>query len=778
LQNGYTSGRLSAPLMDREQRNDPIAPTDDVQWHEVQFYAGDEALISRVAAFAGSAIGGGGACIVCATPIHRAGLIDRLESRGIDVRRIVAEGRFLLLDADETLKSLLVNDWPDGDRFNRLVDEMLLPLKEANLPISVFGEMVALLWEQQKSEAALRLEQLWNQISDRHAISLLCAYSMDSFRNQQDDSIISRICAEHTHITPPELDSVDGSFKLQTLKELQNKAKTLEIVLKEREHLAGALCEEVEELRKMHELSIRVSSLEPLQIMREVLSAVAGFHHTNLAAFSICDTAANSMEVVASLGFTDAFFRYMEDAPAKGRPCRACMDTRAPVVMEDTDADPAFERHLGASRAAGFRAAHCTPLLNRRGELLAILSVYFREPRTISTRERRLTDLYAQMAANAIENSQQLLATQSELIRRKTAEDALTKSEEFSRSILESSADSISVLDAQGRLIYVSATGVKALGASDVHTILHRPWSSFWSADTQPQASKAMADAFAGRVSHFEGALEVHDESTWWDVNLAPMFNKKGEIEALTVVAREVTAIRLAHTALMQSEKLAAAGRLAATVAHEINNPLEAVTNFLYLVKTTEGLPDHVYSFLESADQELARVGHIARQTLGFYRDSSAPETVNINNLINEIVSVYERKVHSKQIELTRHIDEELSFFVRKGDLKQVLSNLLANAIDATPNRGRILLRAHLSMNWQSGNSGLRILVADNGSGMSPETRAKAFTAFFTTKAEVGTGIGLWVTRNILMNQGGSIRCHSTVCAHSGAVMNVFLPTL
>lgn len=764
--------------MDAGEDLRPLGHIEEVRNHEVHFYDDDKTLIDRISVFAGGALGAGEACIVCATPSHRSALVARLELAGLNVTRLVEDGRFVLLDAAGTLKQILVNGWPDVGQLTRLTAALLAPFDQNGRRISVFGEMVALLWEQKKTDAAICLEKMWSELGTKRPLSILCAYPI------QDGAVTGnefrRICDVHSDISTcaSYFQSSEQSNKLTTIAELQHKAQILQVVLEEREQLASALSEEVEELRKMHELSLQVSSMEPLQIMHQVIKAVAGFHHTNFAAFSLCDTSQNSLNVVASLGFNDAFFAYMKGAPAMGRPCRTCMDRRVRVVMEDTEADPDFHTHLAASRAAGFRSAHCTPLLNRSGELLAILSVYFPEPRKITTRERRLTDLYAQIAATAIENAQLLQETTSELERRKTAEDALTKSEEFSRSIIESSVDCIAVLNTEGNVIYMSGPGQRAMGIPNVESVLPRSWSSLWNSDDQNRAVEAVSAALAGQVAHFEGSLQNAGETTSWDVNLAPMFNKNDKIEALTAVARNMTAIRMAHAALMQSEKLAAAGRLAATVAHEINNPLEAVTNFLYLVKTTEGLPEHVYGFLEAADQELARVGHIARQTLGFYRDTSQPEMIEIHALMDDILAVYQRKLQYKQLVLDCRVKEQLSFFARKGDLKQVLSNLLANAIDATPNHGRILLRAHSSYDWRSGQAGLRIIVADNGAGMSAETKAKAFSAFFTTKKEVGTGIGLWVTRNILMNHGGTIRCHSSQGVHSGTVMNIFLPTL
>jgi PAS domain S-box-containing protein len=377
---------------------------------------------------------------------------------------------------------------------------------------------------------------------------------------------------------------------------------------------------------------------------------------------------------------------------------------------------------------------------------------------------------------NISELQQKAQMLQGELDRRKKAEVALRQSEEFARSIVESSVDCIKVLDCDGRLVYISPPGLRVLGITDVDSVLNQRWVDFWDPADQERVAAAVTAAKMGGIARFEGCLFAADATTWWDVTVAPMRSEDGSVDRLLVISRESTEMKLAQAALMQSEKLAAAGRLAATVAHEINNPLEAVTNFIYLAKTSEGLPEDVHSYLEVADQELARVGHIAQQTLGFYRDSSSPRTFNVRGLIQEVVSLYERKLHYKKIVLDQQLDRDVSILARKGDLKQVLSNLLTNAIDAAEDDDRIILRMHRSRHWRSGEAGVRIVVADSGIGMSVETKAKAFSAFFTTKADIGTGIGLWVTKNILERWGGAIQCRSSQGVVSGTVMSIFLP--
>jgi PAS domain S-box-containing protein len=239
-------------------------------------------------------------------------------------------------------------------------------------------------------------------------------------------------------------------------------------------------------------------------------------------------------------------------------------------------------------------------------------------------------------------------------------------------------------------------------------------------------------------------------------------------------VTMDITARRRAEEALRSSEKLAATGRLAATIAHEINNPLEAVTNFIYLAKTTDGISEKVHDYLEVADQELGRVSHIARQTLGFYRDSTGPITINVGELVRDVVNLYQRKISYKSLAVRADVAPDLKIIGLAGEMRQVLSNLLANAIDASTDNGKIRIRARKVRDPKQDADVIRITIADNGSGMSREVQKRLFTPFFTTKADVGTGLGLWVTKGMVEKAKGRIRFRSR--PNSGTAFSMIFP--
>jgi len=203
------------------------------------------------------------------------------------------------------------------------------------------------------------------------------------------------------------------------------------------------------------------------------------------------------------------------------------------------------------------------------------------------------------------------------------------------------------------------------------------------------------------------------------------------------------------------------------------------VTNFIYLAKTSAGVPEEVSRYLEVADQELARVAQIAQQTLGFYRDHSKQRWINVADLMGEVVSIYQRKLRYRQVEVRLSVDKALSLYTRQGELKQALSNLIANAIDASREGGTLWLRAQKSRSWgNAAEPGVRLTLADNGSGMTPEVQRQIFVPFFTTKADVGTGIGLWMTKSLIEKQGGTMRFRSRQGENAGTVMSCFLPLI
>jgi two-component system CheB/CheR fusion protein len=239
------------------------------------------------------------------------------------------------------------------------------------------------------------------------------------------------------------------------------------------------------------------------------------------------------------------------------------------------------------------------------------------------------------------------------------------------------------------------------------------------------------------------------------------------QLRGLTV---DITERKHSEEALRTSEKLAATGRLAASIAHEVNNPMASVTNLLYLLEAQR--------YAAIAQEEMARVSHITRQMLAFYRDSTLPVLVNFPELLDATVELYVRRVREKSINIERRFADVPALRAFPGEMRQVVSNLLLNAIEAVGESGRITVRISRSCDWTDlGRSGVRITFVDNGSGIRRENLHHIFEPFFTTKGENGTGLGLWVTQGIVRKHGGSICVASSTAPHRhGTCFSIFLP--
>ena len=239
----------------------------------------------------------------------------------------------------------------------------------------------------------------------------------------------------------------------------------------------------------------------------------------------------------------------------------------------------------------------------------------------------------------------------------------------------------------------------------------------------------------------------------------------------------EIKERKQAEEALLRSEKLAGVGRMAASIAHEINNPLAAVMNTIFLARAAPGLPQSAREYLDLAETELNRVAHIARQTLGFYRDNAAPTVSRAQALLDSVIFLLQTKINSKNIRVETQCQEQLQVNGVFGELRQVLSNFVANSLEALDENGRIKMRASVSPALNGGPPRIRITVADNGKGIAPASRKQLFEPFFTTKGAVGNGLGLWTSKQLIDKRGGSVRLHSSTTGdHRGTTISVVLP--
>ena len=250
-----------------------------------------------------------------------------------------------------------------------------------------------------------------------------------------------------------------------------------------------------------------------------------------------------------------------------------------------------------------------------------------------------------------------------------------------------------------------------------------------------------------------------------------------GSAGAVLEINRDITATLQTEEALRKAERLAAMGRVAGIIAHEINNPLEAIINAFYLLRDHPSLDDEARVYASMGEGELTRIAHIVKQTLGFYRESQQPVPVAISELLNNVLELQARHLKVNRVAVERRCDANATIYGFPGELKQVFLNLIGNAVQAMPEGGRLRLRVRQSTDPRSRLKGVSIGICDNGSGIKPEDAKHLFEPFFSTKSTKGTGLGLWISKGIIQKHEGTIRFRSVRTSSGCATcFRIFLP--
>jgi len=545
-------------------------PEHSTHTHSVLFYSDDRFLAESIGRFIGSALGAGDAAVVIGTVEHRQALEERLSSQGLDLPRAIEQGRYVALDARETMAKFMRDGRPDEQLFLRTIAPVIERAKAAakheDGKIALFGEMVALLFREGNAGAALRLEDLWNQLAQTHSFALVCAYPLREFQREESSAHFRRICDQHGAVLPDE-------------------------------------------------------------------------------------------------AYTQA---------------------------SDDD----------------------------RGRMVALW--------------QQQAQVYAAEAEQR--NETQMAAARL-------------------AAIVENSEDAIISKDLDGIVTSWNSAAERIFGWK-AEEIIGQPILTIIPPELHGDESMILGRIRKGiPIEHFE-TVRLTKDGKRIDVSLtvSPVKDSSGRTIGAAKIARDITGRKRAEEALVRAEKLAATGRLAATIAHEINNPLEAVTNLLYLLRfevhTAQGK-----AHLALAESELGRVSQITKQTLAFHRESVTPERIDSREMLDAAIAMYSRKIARKGIVITRDY-QPCELVGMRGQLRQLFSNVIDNAIDASPDRGEIRIGIHCR------GEQTEVSISDDGQGIAQQNLARLFEPFFTTK-QVGTGLGLWVAKEIAEKHGGSIAVDS-----------------
>ncbi len=384
---------------------------------------------------------------------------------------------------------------------------------------------------------------------------------------------------------------------------------------------------------------------------------------------------------------------------------------------------------------------------------------------------------------------------------RLAAELALVASESRFVRLVEAMPIGLLISDATGRITFANQAIERLLGypVGSMSTGTLRRSDLLPSLEPQAdQAAATQADQAAATQAHGTASTQAHGaapgragdpvetrlvtrEGLPLDalVGIAPLNPESTDAARLTAAfVVDLTLQKRSEEVLRRTEKLTVAGRLAASIAHEINNPLEAITNCLYLVGQTALTPDG-QTYLALAQEELDRVAQITVQTLRFYRRSTSTGATDIHELLQTVLTLLDSRLRRSQITVERRFGDIPAIIAHDGELRQVLANLIGNAIDALPAGGRLLLHTAVSRHWITGRPGIRISIADNGTGMIAQTLSRIFEPFYSTKGITGTGLGLWISRDIIEKHEGTLRVRSRPAADGcpgSTVFGIFLP--
>jgi PAS domain S-box-containing protein len=340
-------------------------------------------------------------------------------------------------------------------------------------------------------------------------------------------------------------------------------------------------------------------------------------------------------------------------------------------------------------------------------------------------------------------------------------------------AIVDSSNDAIISMNLEGIITSWNAAANRVFGYS-AEEIIGKSILTLIPEDLKHEEKEMNESIRVGRrIEHFE-TVRLTKDGRLFDaaLSISPIKDEQGRVIGASKILRDISDRRRIEQALLQAEKIAATGRMAATIAHEINNPLEAVTNLMYLLRS-KLTDDEAKDQLAAAEEELGRVAHIARQTLGYYREHAAAASASLSEIARHAVTIYQPRCTAARIEIRTCFNSSRKAVVRRGEIMQIISNLVANAIYAMPTGGLL----SISVEDVNEPSGIELTISDNGMGIAPNDLPRVFEAFFTTRATFGTGIGLFVAKEFVEGHGGKISIASQTDAKShGTTVRFFLP--
>lgn len=419
------------------------------------------------------------------------------------------------------------------------------------------------------------------------------------------------------------------------------------------------------------------------------------------------------------------------------------------------------------------------PVQSQTGEVLGGLFYGHADKNVFQKESENLVATVAAHAAIAIENFRLRESIESKSIaiaKIESLQNETIRNRNELAAIVDSSADAILSKDLDGKIVSWNHAAEVILGYK-AEEIIGCSILTIIPPELHSEEAAILSKVRAGeRIEHYE-TVRVTKAGERIDVSLSisPVRNGSGTIVGASKILRDISSRKKIEHSLIQAEKIAATGRMAATIAHEINNPLESVINLIYLARSNAHNSAKVEEYLKSAENEITRVSHIARQTLGFYRKHTFAIKTSIPSLVNQTLKIYKPKCDAIGIGIKTAFAQVPELTVRRGELMQAVSNIVTNSIYAMPDGGT--LSVSIDPGTFESKHGIILSIADTGSGIPDANLHHVFEPFFTTRGTVGTGIGLWITKKLVEEHGGDISIESSTSPENhGTTVSIFLP--
>jgi PAS domain S-box-containing protein len=534
---------------------------------------------------------------------------------------------------------------------------------------------------------------------------------------------------------------------------------------REKERNAAAELEAMMHLQAVGAVCIRTGD-RPHDALHAILDTAILLTEVDKGNVQLFDSGKGVLRIVAQRGFEGPFLDFFSEVREAASACSSALRSAERVIVEDVTTSEIFAGtpSLEVLRASGVRAVQSTPLLSSSGEVMGVISTHHERPHNPGERELRLMDLLARLAADYLE--------------RKQTEQALEAASTRLQRFLAAAPTGLTRCSRDLR--YLDANpAYAAIAGLPVEQIVGRPIIDVMGSEAWEKIRPYVERVLCGERVEYEsdvpfsagGSRQLH-------VVYMPERNNAHEIVGWVASVTDITEFRSVEEQLRKIEKLAAAGQLAASLAHEINNPLSSVANALYVLKCRSDWDHESEALLAIAESELARLSRIVKQSLSYYRVGAVAKKLDLAAVVEESLQVFSEKFRYSGIQVTTRIEPDTSFVGYADEIRQVIDNLLLNSIEAKPNRGRLVVSVRPSSHWNDhGTRGVRLTIADTGCGIPRENLARIFEPFFTTKADKGTGLGLWVIRGIVAKHEGSIRIRSSaVEGNSGTVISILWP--